>query len=66
MQTSAPLLNERKCPRCGAVYLRADECPALCGPAPVPPPKYRGPRMIGQSHMSRLAAPVYKPEDWIG
>ena len=58
------LLN---CPNCGATYLRAGVCPALCEPAPLPPPKYKGPLVVGRAHMGRLAAPVYtKCEDWIG
>ena len=55
------LLN---CPNCGATYLRAGECPALCSPPPMKPPKYKGPLVVGRTHMSRLAAPVYRPADW--
>jgi len=56
------------CPRCGAVILRGEECPALCAPPPSPAPKYTGPRWIGMTHASKLGAPVYRPETdgWIG
>ena len=57
-----------KCLRCGALYLREGECPALCAPPPSPAPKYRGPKIIGLSHTAKLGRPVWAPENdgWIG
>lgn len=59
-----------KCEKCGAIMLRLGECPALCAPPPVPAPKYKGPKVIGITHTSRLGKPVYTPEleqgGWIG
>lgn len=52
-----------KCPRCGAVVLRADQCPALCIPLPLPRPPYRGPLVIGLSHTGRLGRPVSLEDD---
>lgn len=47
--------------KCGAQLGRSGKCPALCEPVPQPAPKYTGPLVVGRTHMSRLAAPVYVP-----
>lgn len=44
--------------KCGAGLDRKGRCPALCEPVPAPPPEYTGPKVVGSTHIGKLAAPV--------
>jgi hypothetical protein len=41
----------------GATLGRNGKCSALCEPVTEPAPEYRGPTVVGRTHLGRLAAP---------
>jgi hypothetical protein len=43
------------CERCGVPLGRNGKCPALCEPVPARPPAYTGPRLVGRTHIGRMA-----------
>ncbi|WP_024517044.1 hypothetical protein [Bradyrhizobium sp. Tv2a-2] len=43
---------------CGVRLGRMGKCPALCTPVAEEPPQYRGPMVVGRSHIGRIGAPV--------
>lgn len=50
--------------KCGARLDRRGICPALCEPLEQPQPPYRGPQVVGRTHLGRIARPV--GAGWIG
>lgn len=58
--TAAPIMAGH-C-KCGARLGRSGQCPALCEPVPAPLPKYDGPKLVGRTHIGRMAQPV---DGWI-
>jgi hypothetical protein len=41
--------------KCGAKLGRNGKCPAICEPVTEPAPEYRGPTVVGLTHIGRMA-----------
>lgn len=55
-----------RCANCEAALGKRGKCPALCQPID-DAPEYKGPEIIGGTHLGRMAQPVRFPGDgWIG